>query len=109
MLSGNFSRLFIYAGYELNKSYIASTLCENKAKPQLQCKGKCYLSKKIKEAEQREKKQERTSQKDCSMDAVITQKLALKSPFCSITTTKIINPLFILSEYSPLIFHPPSA
>lgn len=108
-MSGNFNSLFIYAGYELNKAYIASTLCENKAKPQMHCKGKCYLSNKIKQEEQKEKSQERTSQKERSMDAEITQKLTLTLPFCSIITTKAIDPLFILSKYSPVIFHPPWA
>ena len=54
----NFSRLFIYASFELNQEYIASTLCVNRDKPEINCNGKCYLSKKIKQAEEKEKKQE---------------------------------------------------
>jgi hypothetical protein len=33
--------------FNLNQEYIASTLCENKSKPQLQCSGKCVLMKKM--------------------------------------------------------------
>jgi hypothetical protein len=40
------------AYYHLNKSYIASTLCENKDKPMSTCQGKCYLAKKIKQQDQ---------------------------------------------------------
>jgi hypothetical protein len=30
-----------------NRAYIATTLCENRSKPQLHCDGKCYLAKKL--------------------------------------------------------------
>lgn len=33
--------------YQLNKDFIAANLCENKAKPQMQCEGKCHLKKQI--------------------------------------------------------------
>ena len=35
-----------------NRNYVAEKLCVNKNKPMLKCRGKCYLSKKLKEAEQ---------------------------------------------------------
>ncbi len=44
----------IVAYYELNKEYIATTLCENRAKPKMQCNGKCYLSKKIQAQEKQD-------------------------------------------------------
>jgi len=64
ILSCNFSRLFIYAGFELNQKYIASNLCENRDKPWLHCNGKCFFMKKIKQAEERDKNEERQSQKN---------------------------------------------
>lgn len=36
--------------FELNKRYIAANLCENRAKPQLNCCGKCYLGKQLNKA-----------------------------------------------------------
>ncbi|WP_419802841.1 hypothetical protein [Mucilaginibacter sp.] len=57
LISSNFSRFFVYAGFELNKKYIAENLCINKARPWLHCNGKCYLMKKVKQAEENEKKQ----------------------------------------------------
>lgn len=33
--------------YMANYDYIVNTLCENKDKPELQCNGKCHLSKEI--------------------------------------------------------------
>lgn len=63
LMLSTFSRQFIYAGFELNQKYISSTLCENRDKPELHCNGKCYLAKKLKQAEEKEKKQEQDGQK----------------------------------------------
>lgn len=37
--------LWPIADYIVNYDYIVNVLCENKDKPELQCDGKCYLSK----------------------------------------------------------------
>jgi hypothetical protein len=58
MIGSNFSRFFIYAGFELNKKYIIANLCENRNRPWLHCNGKCYFMKKIKQAEEKEKSTE---------------------------------------------------
>ena len=54
VLTANFSGLFVYAGFQLNQKYITTTLCENRDKPWLHCDGKCYLMKKVLEAEKNE-------------------------------------------------------
>ena len=72
LTGSNFSRFFIYAGFELNRNYIASKLCVNRDKPWLHCNGKCYFMKKIKQAEDREKSQERQSQKNLFQEAFIS-------------------------------------
>lgn len=41
-------------GYQLNKEYIASELCENKDVVASCCEGSCYLDKKIKKAQEDE-------------------------------------------------------
>lgn len=64
VLTMNYSRLFVYAGFELNQKYIAANLCENRNKPWLHCDGKCFFMKKIKQAEEKEKSDENQSQKD---------------------------------------------
>jgi len=38
--------------YVSNKSYVARELCENKAKPAMNCNGQCYLAKQLRKAEQ---------------------------------------------------------
>jgi hypothetical protein len=73
LLTSNVTRLFVYAGFEMNREYIAAKLCVNKDKPQMHCNGKCYLAKKIKQAEEKEKSQERQAQKNQFQEAFITQ------------------------------------
>lgn len=51
-----FTQAYYLIDYQLRQDFIASTLCINKAKPQLNCNGKCYLAKRIKAAEDRETK-----------------------------------------------------
>ncbi len=57
LLGTNCSRFYIYAGFKLNRSYIAKNLCENRSRPWLHCNGKCYFMKKIRQAADNEKKQ----------------------------------------------------
>lgn len=52
--TADFSGMAVYLGFELNHNLITSTLCENRDKPWLHCDGKCYLAKKVKEAEKNE-------------------------------------------------------
>lgn len=39
--------VFPLIDYAVNYKYIATVLCENKAKPELQCNGKCHLMKSL--------------------------------------------------------------
>ena len=41
--------------YIINYDYIAKELCENKAKPQMHCNGKCHLMKELAKAAENEK------------------------------------------------------
>ncbi|WP_317897819.1 hypothetical protein [Aurantibacillus circumpalustris] len=50
------SGLFILGYYNANKQYISQNLCVNRFDAVSICKGKCFLTKKLKEKEQSEKK-----------------------------------------------------
>jgi hypothetical protein len=52
----SFSKLVVLACHEINKDYIASTLCENRSRPKLNCNGKCHLAKKMKHENECESK-----------------------------------------------------
>jgi hypothetical protein len=70
LISSNFSRFFVYAGFELNHKYIAENLCINKNRPWMHCNGHCYFMRKIKEAQENEKKQDRADQQNHFQEAL---------------------------------------
>ena len=78
VISANLSRLYVFAGFELNQKYIASNLCENRDKPWMHCNGKCYLMKKIKQAEEKEKSTERQTQKSLFQESEFVAAFTLK-------------------------------
>jgi hypothetical protein len=78
IVSANFTQLFIYAGFSVNQKYIASALCENRNKPWLHCNGKCYLMKKIKQAEDKEKSEERQTQKSLFQEVFFATAIPIK-------------------------------
>lgn len=47
--------IFPVAEYVINYDYISKILCENKAKPELKCNGKCHLMKELAKASESEK------------------------------------------------------
>ncbi len=109
LISSNFSRFFSYAGFELNRKYIAENLCVNKNRPWLHCNGKCYFMKKIRHAEENEKKQQREDQKSRYQEALpVTQPvstIAFEEYSTKITYPRTIAPEPVQRSYS--ILHPP--
>lgn len=51
-------KLGIVAWYQANKAYVAKELCENKARPQMKCNGKCYLRKQLNKTENHQQNQQ---------------------------------------------------
>jgi hypothetical protein len=78
LVTVNFSRFFIYAGFELNRNYIATKLCENRNRPWLHCDGKCYFAKKIKQAEDKQASDERQSQKSLFQEVYVISSTDIK-------------------------------
>jgi hypothetical protein len=107
ILGGSFSRLFIYAGFELNQKYIAANLCENRDKPWLHCDGKCYFMKKIKQAEEKEKSEEGQTQKNLIQETYCQNTAVIK--FHTHLLRLIITPYnsFIPITLNKTIFQPP--
>ena len=102
LLAANFSYYFVYAGFELNKKYIATVLCENRDKPLLHCNGKCYFMKKIKQAGDKEKSEERQAQKNLFQEVFYTA--VTKNVFYS-QLLRVINTPY---HYSKLSISPDS-
>ncbi len=107
LISAGFSRFYIYAGFELNQKYIAQNLCINKNRPWLHCNGKCYFMRKVKEAEQNEKKQEQNDQKNLYQEGLPASlpglTIAFKQSNPKITYPHTITPKTIQRSYSILL------
>ena len=107
LISTNFSRFFICAGFELNHKYIAENLCINKNRPWLHCDGKCYFMKKIKAAQESEKKQEQENHKSRYQEALpITLSssiLTFEVPYTKIAYPRALTPNPFQRYYSILL------
>lgn len=107
LIGANLSRFIVYAGFEANQQFIAANLCENKSRPWMHCNGHCYLMNKLRQTEEKEKKQERAEQKNRYHEVLPgeTLKMAFKFP-----VFKLIYPECLLQntvQRSFDIFHPP--
>jgi hypothetical protein len=107
LVTANFTYYLVYAGFELNKKYIATQLCENRNKPLLHCNGHCYFMKKIKQASDKEKSAERQSQKNLFQEVFFANAAAPK--FHTQLLRTVITP-YLSSEQSVSpgsIYQPP--
>ena len=110
LMSSNLSTLFVYAEFKANLKYITAYLCENRDKPQLNCAGKCYLEKKLKEAEENEKKQENNAQKKGAYDLFfIAKNIDAPLPITIVEKEKPAVNTFPLPTFASEILHPPPA
>jgi hypothetical protein len=105
----SFSKPFIVFDYFTNTSSYAKR-CVNKAKPKMQCNGKCQMKKKIQEEE---KKQQPNEENKSSYK---TEVLCSESYFVEISHPEVLSfvshPLFIGSspiDVSSDFFHPPGS
>jgi len=78
VLAANFGQLMVFAGFKANQKYIAGSLCVNRARPWLHCNGKCYLMKKIKQAEEKEQSNERQTQKSMLQEVFFASAATIK-------------------------------
>jgi len=110
MTGSSLSRFFVYAGFEMNQKYIASVLCENRNRPEMHCNGKCYLMKKLKQAEEKEKRQEENNFKKGLHEIVAVYEKISFDPISSLLEKKKHQYIrFDLPDRSFEILHPPPA
>lgn len=104
----NFSKLGVYANYELHKDYIAKVLCVNKNKPSLNCNGKCFLKRKMKQdTQQKENSSPNSHRENISLPYIKSETVA-DLPNIEILAEK--NALYLLKDYATPeleLFHPP--
>jgi ribosomal protein L31 len=80
----SFAGLLATVSFDMNKDYIATNICENRAKPKLNCKGKCYLAKTQRKA---------AEQQDAS-------DTTLKVSYFLVTVCSMVKPLYVGEQRS---------
>ena len=98
--------------FELNRDYIAKTLCINRTKPKSCCKGSCYLKKKLDKTD-KEEGSSTTNNKDRNEVLFFAE---AKSTFNNYTTVFVTNQKHLLPNAENIpnntagaVFHPPKA
>lgn len=97
--------------YVVNYNFIVKNLCENRAKPEILCNGKCYLKKELAETSNTSNKAETIKINASAFDAFIVAEtnFEVKNPsLLTLKNSKIVSHSFdILTQFSSPIFHPP--
>lgn len=99
--------LLVYSGYNLNKEYITSVFCINKEHPELHCDGQCFLAKKLKDLDGKNKQVQENLKRIAEAEPKF-QVLAINPniPYFIITSESgyLEKPV---KDLSASIFHPP--
>lgn len=96
--------------YAVNYDYISTQLCENRAKPELRCNGKCYVKKEIlKSSENQNTKESKVQIKNVDV-FVVNEILDFKTDFS--VEKKIENNFqnyfnLMVKSFEESVFHPP--
>ncbi len=101
------------ADYIINYDYISKVLCENKAKPELKCNGKCQLMKELAKASEQEKPLSPTKKIQLHETEVLffqeIQPLIARQSYCQLKNPigdYYSNLYFHLNGFA--VFHPPT-
>jgi hypothetical protein len=94
ILYQSIGQLGIVAYYQLNKDFIAQTLCENQDKPAMQCEGNCFLSKQLKNLE--DKQDAKKPAKDIKAENLVYLPAALQKNQPLLYITLLQPGLFII-------------
>jgi len=96
--------------YMANYDYITKVLCENKAKPQIHCNGKCHLMKELAKAADQEKPLSEKKSSHIEAEVLFCQAFA-DYTFVRYTNAVKKNTPVYRNLYSHLncapVFHPP--
>lgn len=101
--------MMVFAGFAMNQSYIASKLCENRDRPWMHCEGKCYLAKKLKQVEEKEKKHDQEVQKNLVQDSFIPQHFIVYFGTKIELTVNTPYTHFMAPGFNSRVFQPPKS
>lgn len=107
LLTNSLKTSFIYGWYALEIESFIETLCENTDKPEMQCNGKCFLTKVTASDSSENQPEAITINWDqlifCELDVVVTSYILIELD----RGNAIIYKQFLQSSFINVIFHPP--
>lgn len=108
VLLQTFRQAEVIFGYHLNKGYITENFCVNKAKPEMQCNGKCHLKKELKESEENASKNPVSLKQFNELFLACDNPIAdFLKPVALVTSIAVASFDFVYSDPCKDIFHPP--
>lgn len=106
-----FSKWCVILDYQVNKDFIAKTLCINRAKPMSCCQGKCHLNKSLAQDESQQQAPGKGGQRDESPLQLFSSRNIVPQPqlkeIVRIHSTRYIDPA--TQQYLQSDFEPPQA
>lgn len=106
MLS-SFSTALISASFKFNQPYIVARLCENRAKPEMKCNGKCYLKKQFEQENDHSNENRRTIMNKHTLNWT-SQPVASSAFFLPESADMTYDMQFDLLEgFVNVVYHPP--
>ena len=110
LIGSGFSQVAVYAGFQLNQDYIAKNLCVNRNRPEMHCNGRCYLMSKLKQVNEKEKKQAARDNLN-RMETSFLQRactISFKAPVTALVVTNFPHYQYTYcSQYITTVFRPP--
>jgi hypothetical protein len=110
LLGGTVLKFTLVCNYWLNKAEITRLFCQNTAKPELKCDGKCHLAKQLKKADSSDERSQNTIPDvkiltlDCAFVTSDKFSLMLKSKDLA---TQFYYPCSLLQGSGNSVFQPP--
>jgi len=112
LLSNSLIKGALFVNYLVNQAEITKQFCENKAKPKLNCNGKCHLAKQFAKQDKQEKSTSETQKfkvETLEITAQIPTKIAFIYPIKSVESANYYAFSEARSDAHLMdIFHPPT-
>ena len=112
ILTQTFSKWLVVLEYSINKDFITEKLCVNKARPQLKCKGKCQMMKRLAEEEKQNSSNTTNSTSKINIQETLFTTETYEPSIQLLTTFTTVHneepPVWIHQGPSYPIFHPPA-
>jgi len=108
VLLQNFSKILVYVDFELNREFIAKTLCVKKEIRSNNCNGKCHLKKQLAKEEKKEQSPANSAREKVEIQFFSEIKININSCSPSFTTIVIPDYSFSISDqHLRTVFQPP--